>query len=197
MNRSIIVTALLLSLLPKIALAHDGAHSLLFTEGFFYGFLHPMQGFDHLLAMICVGILSSQLGGKAIWQVPALFVAILALGGVLGILGVTLPLVEWVIALSVVALGLAIVAEKQLPLAVTLLLVGFFALFHGHAHGEEIPALAQPLQYTIGFMGASTLMHLAGVLIGEWMTRSQQRAFMLRLGGLGVLTAGVVLIIGF
>lgn len=181
----------------NVAFAHDGSHSLLFNEGFFYGFLHPVQGFDHLLAMICVGIISAQLGGKAIWQVPTAFVAMLALGGVLGIMGIALPFVEWVIALSVVTLGMAIVAEKRLPMLATMMLIGIFALFHGHAHGEEIPTLAQPLHYTIGFLCASTLMHILGVLIGDMMTRDRQRALILRLSGVGVLTAGIALIVGF
>ncbi len=188
---------LALTLIPKVAFAHDGPHSLLFSEGFFYGFMHPILGIDHLLAMLCVGVISSQLGGKAIWQVPATFVIVMAVGGALGILGIGLPAVETAIALSVLALGAAIVAGKQFPLPATLVLVAGFALFHGHAHGEEMPSLVEPLQYAVGFMTATTIVHLLGVGIGEVMTKGPRQTAVLRLAGAGVLTMGIALLAGF
>lgn len=144
--------------------------------GFASGFLHPILGFDHFLAMVAVGLLSVQIGGRAIVTVPAAFVAFLAAGGGLGLAGIPLPAVEGAIALSVLALGLAIALSLALPLAAAMLAVGFFALFHGHAHGAEIPALAEPLAYVAGFVLASAALHLAGVGLGFLAGRPQARA---------------------
>ena len=137
------------------------------SEGFLSGFAHPLFGLDHLLAMVAVGLLSVQIGGRAIWTVPAAFVAVIGVGGGLGLTGVPLPQVEGVIALSVVALGLAVAAERAWPTPLAMVFVAVFALFHGHAHGEEIPRLASPGAYVSGFMIATALLHLTGVGIGE------------------------------
>lgn len=141
-------------------------------DGFLSGLLHPILGFDHLLAMVAVGLLSVQLGGRAVWTVPAAFVALLAFGGGLGLAEIGLPQVEGAIALSVLALGLAIAMTASMPMIVAMLFVGFFAIFHGHAHGQEIPNLAEPWKYVIGFMLASAALHLAGVAIG-FIARSE------------------------
>ncbi|NJO37792.1 MAG: HupE/UreJ family protein, partial [Rhizobiales bacterium] len=136
------------------------------TGGFASGFLHPILGFDHLLAMIAVGLLSVQIGGRAIWTVPLAFVLFLGFGGALGLVGMPLPEVEGAISISVLALGLAIAFQTRLPLWLAMAFVGFFAIFHGHAHGEEIPTLADPWTYVAGFMLASALLHLTGVGLG-------------------------------
>lgn len=183
-------------LLPKLALAHDGPHTPSSIDGFLYGFFHPILGFDHLLAMICVGVLSAQLGGRAIWQVPAAFVATLALGSFLSLLAIPLPGVELAIAFSVLALGGAVLADKQLPLAVTLLIISLFGLFHGHAHGAEIPSQVQPLHFVGGFSLASTLIHLLGVWLGGVMTRGKRRVFVLRAAGALVVLIGVTFLAG-
>ncbi len=135
-------------------------------DGFLSGLLHPILGFDHLMAMVAVGLLSVQLGGRAVWTVPAAFVIFLGIGGGLGLAGIPLPQVEGAIALSVLALGLAIALKANMPVVIAMLFVGFFAIFHGHAHGEEIPKLAEPTQYVAGFMIASAALHLFGVLLG-------------------------------
>lgn len=145
-------------------------------DGFMSGFVHPILGFDHLLAMVAVGLLSVQIGGRAIWTVPAAFVLFLGIGGAIGLAGQPLPEIEGAISLSVLALGLAIAAQTSLPVVVAMLFVGFFAIFHGHAHGTEIPQLAQPGLYVAGFMLASALLHLAGVFLGLLGSRPALRA---------------------
>ena len=134
--------------------------------GLMSGLMHPVLGFDHLLAMVAVGLLSVQIGGRAVWSVPAAFVLVMAAGGLLGMHGVALPEVEGGIALSVFALGLVIAVGAVPPVWLAMLFVGFFALFHGHAHGAEIPRLADPAAYVGGFMLATAALHLTGVGIG-------------------------------
>lgn len=161
------------------------------SGGFASGFSHPLLGFDHLVAMVAVGLLSVQIGGKAIWTVPASFVVVMGLGGGLGLAGVPLPQVEGGIALSVFALGLAIAAERAWPTWLAMLFVAFFAVFHGHAHGEEIPSLADPWAYVGGFMLATAFLHLVGVGIGELcrIARAPQR--LRALVGAGVAGVGL------
>ncbi|HEU0221379.1 MAG TPA: HupE/UreJ family protein, partial [Paracoccaceae bacterium] len=152
-----------LPLLAVLLAGSPAAAQHLGEGGFASGFSHPILGFDHLLAMVAVGLLSVQLGGRAVWTVPAAFVAFLGLGGAIGLTGAPLPQVEGVIALSVLALGLAIALSLSLPIGIAMAAVGFFAIFHGHAHGAEIPALAEPWSFVAGFMLASALLHLTGV----------------------------------
>jgi urease accessory protein len=159
--------------------------------GFMAGALHPVLGFDHLLAMVAVGLLSVQLGGRAIWTVPATFVVFLVVGGALGLLGLPLVEVEGAIAISVLALGLAIAARARLPVPAAMALVGFFAVFHGHAHGAEIPRLAEPAAYVAGFALASAALHLTGVTIGLLGRRTQFRALL----GAGVAGIGLHMVL--
>ncbi len=154
--------------------------------GFLSGFLHPIFGFDHLLAMVAVGLLSVQIGGRAIWTVPATFVAALGLGGALGVFGVALPQVEGAIALSVFALGLVIALHGPLLTPIAMAFVAFFAMFHGHAHGVEMPRLDAPEFYFLGFMAASALLHLTGVGLGFLQRRKDARALL----GAGVCGVG-------
>ncbi|MEM1275602.1 MAG: HupE/UreJ family protein [Pseudomonadota bacterium] len=144
--------------------------------GFLSGLLHPLLGFDHLLAMLAVGLLSVQIGGRAVWSVPLAFLVFLAAGGGLGLLGVPLPQVEGAIALSVFGLGLAIALNATIAVTLAMLMVGFFAIFHGHAHGMEIPSLAEPALYVGGFLTASAVLHLAGVALGVLQRHEVARA---------------------
>lgn len=153
---------------PTLALAHVGAGD---AHGFAHGFTHPLTGMDHVLAMVTVGILAWQLGGRAIWTVPAAFVSVMALGGALGVMGIEIPFVELGIALSVVVLGAAVALRVQAPLALAVGLVGFFAIFHGYAHGAEIPENAGGLGYGLGFMIGTTLLHVAGLGLGLAIAR--------------------------
>jgi urease accessory protein len=160
--------------------------------GFAQGFAHPLGGLDHLLAMVAVGLWAAQLGGRALWAVPASFVAMMLLGAVVGWTGVPVPGVESAIALSLLALGLAVTTATRLPVALGAALVGAFALFHGHAHGSELPAAASVLAYGGGFIAATALLHGAGLALG--LATQARFAWALRLGGAGVAAAGVLLI---
>lgn len=169
---------------------HGGAH------GFVAGFMHPVGGLDHVLAMVAVGLFAAHLGGRDLWAVPAAFVALMAAGGALGMNGVSVPFVETGIALSVVTFGLALAFDLALPVGLAAGLVGFFAVFHGHAHGAEMPADASGASYAAGFMIATALLHAAGVAIGVGAGRlASQRA--IRIGGAAMAAAGVGLLAGW
>jgi urease accessory protein len=160
--------------------------------GFAQGFLHPFGGIDHLLAMVAVGLWAAQRGGRALWAVPAAFVAMMAVGGVAGASGVTLPLVELGIAVSLVVLGAAVAFSIRLPIAAAAALVGLFALFHGHAHGAELPETASALAYGLGFVAATASLHGLGVAIGVLLKRDAGKLFV-RVGGAGIAATGLLL----
>ena len=156
--------AVLFSLVPLTsALAHTGAGVAVGLES---GFLHPITGLDHLVAMVAVGLWGAQLGNPAIWVLPITFPLVMAFGGLLGLSGVALPLTEPVVAVSGIALGLLIALYVRAPLWIAAVLVGIFAIFHGYAHGRELPAAANPIAYAVGFVTATGLLHLCGILIG-------------------------------
>jgi urease accessory protein len=134
--------------------------------GFLAGFLHPISGLDHVLAMVAVGIWGAQLGSPAIWVLPVTFPVVMALGGMLGILGVPLPGVEAGIAVSGVLLGIAILGEIRPPLWLAAVIVGAFAIFHGYAHGAELPPGSNGLLYSLGFVIATGALHACGIAIG-------------------------------
>lgn len=164
------------------------------------GFIHPFLGFDHMLAMLAVGLLSAKMGGRAIWTVPAAFVMVMAFGGILGILHIPLPAVEYAISASVIALGIGLLIKRNLSEGIAIILVAIFALFHGHAHGEEIPRLKQTVLYVaafvIGFMSATAGLHVIGALFGTMALRTKRSAWVLRFGGLVMAALGVALIFG-
>ena len=178
----------ILLLWPTIAYAH-----LLGDEagGFVSGFKHPISGLDHVVAMVSVGLWGAQLGAPAIWLLPVAFPMVMAFGGMLGLMGVPLPGTEIGIALSAIGLGGAVATEAQPPLWIAALLVGFFAIFHGHAHGTELPADENGVLYSIGFVVATGLLHLTGVGIGL-IHRWKPGQLILRTGGVGVTIAGAV-----
>jgi urease accessory protein len=134
--------------------------------GFLSGFEHPISGMDHILAMVSVGLWGAQLGAPAIWLLPVTFPIVMAFGGFLGLIGIPLPGVEVGIALSALLLGAAVMAEWRAPLFAAAALVGVFAIFHGHAHGAELPPGDSGLLYSIGFVVATGLLHLVGIGIG-------------------------------
>jgi len=149
--------------LTGTALAHPGHGD---ATGFTHGFMHPLGGLDHVLAMVAVGLFAAHLGGRALWLVPAAFVAVMAAGGALGIAGIAVPFVETGIALSVVVLGLAVALRVSVPLLAAMALVGLFAIFHGYAHGAEMPVDASGAGYAAGFLAATALLHGIGIAIG-------------------------------
>jgi urease accessory protein len=130
------------------------------------GLAHPVTGIDHILAMIAVGVMAAQLGGRALWLVPLGFVVVMAVAGGVAMAGLQLPLAEVGIALSVIVLGLAITLPRTLPALAATALVGFFGVFHGHVHGTEMPAAASALAYVTGFVGATVLLQATGVSLG-------------------------------
>jgi len=176
---------------PSSAFAHYGAGG----SGFSTGFFHPVLGPDHLLAMISVGIISAQMGGKAVWAVPATFVSVMAVGGSLGAVGAPLPLVEYGIVISVIALGAAIASGKKMPPNITYGFVGLFAIFHGYAHGMEMPIISDPLLYAAGFMLSTACLHLIGVAIGFAAVYTRAGAFALRNCGVAICAFGFYLIL--
>lgn len=161
------------------------------ADGFMSGFLHPFTGLDHLLAMLAVGLWGAQLGAPAVWLLPVTFPLIMALGGMLGLMGIALPLVEIGVAASAVALGVCVLAEARPPLWAAAVLVGFFGVFHGNAHGTELPEGASGLMYSIGFVIATGSIHMAGVGIGL-VHRWQAGRYALRAAGAAVCAAGVL-----
>lgn len=158
--------------------------------GFAAGFGHPLLGFDHLLAMVAVGLWAGQLGGRAAWLVPAAFVGALAAGAGMALAGAALPAVEPAILASVLALGLLVAFAVRLPAGVAMALVAAFALCHGHAHGAEMPAAASPLLYGLGFVLATVLLHAAGLALGRAATRLVLPA-LARAAGAAVAAAGL------
>jgi urease accessory protein len=144
------------------AFAHTGDG----IGGFASGFFHPVFGPDHVVAMVAVGLWGVFLGMPAIWMLPVIFPLVMAFGGALGILGVPLPSVETGIALSGVVLGLCVAFAARPPLWVAGIVVGLFAVFHGHAHGAEMPEASDPVAYALGFVVATGLLHLCGIAFG-------------------------------
>ena len=193
MKRAISILAAASVLTPVAALAHTGAGD---THGVLHGFMHPVTGLDHVLAMIAVGVLAALLGGRAIWLVPTSFVAMAAVGGALGVQGVPVPFVEFGISASVILLGLAIALPAKLPLGWTAGLVGLFGLYHGYAHGAEMPADASGFAYGVGFLAATVLLHIAGIGLGIGIAHLASRSAtrFAQAGGTAIALAGVVLL---
>lgn len=140
--------------------------------GFGAGFLHPFLGLDHLLAMLAVGLWAAQLGGRALWCVPLASMAAMVFGAMLALGGVILPAVEAGVAASVLILGLLITVSGRLPVLASMLLVGAFAVFHGHAHGTELPPAVSQELYGIGFLLATGMLHTTGLALGMLCRRS-------------------------
>ena len=191
-----VLAAAWLALLPALAMAHE--NQVIRLGSFWGGFLHPVLGLDHFLAMVSVGIVSSMVGGRAIFTVPGLFVVMMAVGGVAGRfdLGLGSTAIETGIALSVVLLGAAMAADRKLPVRGVMGAVVFFGFFHGYAHGVEIPDIAGPAVYAGGFLLGTALIHLLGVLVGEIARRYGSGRVVLRSLGAGFVAIGVLFLGG-
>lgn len=150
-------------LVPEFASAHESGGE---AEGLIAGFLHPISGFDHVLAMVAVGLWGAQLRSPAVWILPVVFPLIMAVGGFLGLIGIPIPGVEIGIAASAIVLGALVATEARPPLWLAVTLVGIFAIFHGHAHGTELPEGDNAALYSIGFVISTGLLHGVGILIG-------------------------------
>jgi urease accessory protein len=171
--------------------AHAG-HGV--ADGFISGLVHPLLGWDHLVAMVAVGLWGAFLRAPAIWLLPVIFPLIMAFGGALGVVGFPMPAVETGIALSGVILGLLIAFAIRMPVIAAALIVGVFAIFHGHAHGAELPDAANPFAYAVGFVTATGLLHLAGIAFGT-LIRWPAGTWVVRAGGLVVSAVGAVFLI--
>ena len=174
-----------ISLVPETASAHVESGML---GGFRSGFTHPIIGIDHLLAMLAVGIWGAQMGGRNVWTLPVTFPLIMAAGGILGMSGFALSHVELGIALSVLVLGLAIALAWKAPEWAALLLIAVFAVFHGYAHGVELPNSVDPASYAIGFVVATGLIHVVGIGVGLLIERPWKGQLSQALGGAIALT---------
>lgn len=188
-----LILALLLALIPTAAFAHTGVGD---TAGFIHGFEHPIGGIDHVLAMVAVGVFAFVLGGRALWLVPLAFVGMMAVGFLLGIAGTEVPFVELGIALSSVVIGGTAALGRPMPVILAMAIVGVFAIFHGHAHGAEMPTDTSGLMYALGFLVATALLHIAGILAAMGVARlvgkygrpvAQVAGGAFALGGIGVL----------
>ena len=155
--------AMILLMFAGVASAHEGAG---ITGGFTSGFIHPVLGWDHVAAMVAVGLWGVFLGSPAIWILPVVFPLVMAFGGALGVIGVPIPAVETGIAASAIVLGAMVAFAARPPIWVAAVIVGVFAVFHGHAHGTELPGAANPLAYSLGFVIATGLLHLSGIAFG-------------------------------
>lgn len=189
---SLVLAAMLI--LPPLApaLAHTGTGV---AAGLESGFMHPITGLDHLVAMVAVGLWGAQLGNPAIWILPITFPLVMALGGLLGVAGIDVPLPEIMIALSGIALGVVVALQARPPLWAAALLVGVFAIFHGYAHGKELPEAADPLAYGVGFVVATGLLHLCGIVIGL-LVRWPAGAWAVRAGGAAICCVGAYFLLG-
>jgi urease accessory protein len=184
-RRSFLIFLILLS--PLTAFAHKRGGEVI---GFASGFLHPISGLDHILAMVAVGMWGAQLGAPAMWVLPVVFPMVMALGGMMGLMGIKLPGIELCIAMSALALGFAVCREARPKLWIAAIIVSVFAIAHGHAHGTELPMGASGVLYSIGFVIATGLLHALGIGIGL-VHRWPAGRIALRVAGAVVAMGGV------
>lgn len=190
--RTFLISFIALFVVSTSAFAHTGEG---LTEGFVSGLTHPIFGWDHVVAMVAVGLWGAVLGRPAIWILPIVFPLVMAFGAALGVAGIPVPFIETGIALSGVVLGLLIVFLIKTPLVVAAVLVGLFAIFHGHAHGTELPEAANPIAYAVGFVIATGLLHLFGILFGTLMA-SEVGKWVVRAGGAIIALVGATFLVG-
>lgn len=178
-------------LMPGLVLAHPQGHVA--TDAW-AGFIHPLTGIDHALAMIAVGLWAVQLGRAAIWILPSIFPLAMIGGALLARMGLPLPAIESMLALSVMSFGVAVAFGVRLPLMASALLVALFAVFHGYAHYSEAPIMAVEIGYGAGFIAATVLLHLIGVAGGALVARASLRTSILRWGGAVIASTGACLL---
>lgn len=165
------------------------------AQGFLAGVLHPLSGFDHMLAMVAVGIWGATLGRPLVVILPMVFPLLMVVGGILGITAVPLPYVEIGIALSVIVLGLSIALAWKAPVAVALVIVASFGVFHGYAHGAELPSAAAPAAYVAGFVVCTGTLHLTGIALGMVKNLPKGSQF-LRICGVAISAVGAWILMG-
>jgi urease accessory protein len=182
---TVLVVNVLIWCWPDIAMAHVESGQ---TGGFLDGVDHPISGLDHVLAMVAVGLWGAQLGLPAVWLLPIAFPMMMAFGGMLGLMGVPVPGIEIGIAVSGIVLGAMVLGEVKTPVAAAIVMVGIFAIFHGHAHGTELPPGQNAMLYSLGFVVSTGTLHAAGIGLGlghQW-----------KVGRVLLRAAGAVVMIG-
>ena len=195
MKRAAVTTfAIFFIFAPAAALAHPGHDG---AGGLVNGFFHPVTGIDHVLAMIAVGVLAAQYGGRALWLVPMSFLVAMAAAGAVGMAGIPVQIVEAGIGLSVVVLGLMIAFQINPPTLVAMMVVGFFALFHGYAHGSEMPNGLAGLSFAAGFLVATALLLGAGVGLGLLLQRRTLSRRLIQAGGGAMALVGIAVLTNF
>ena len=183
----------LVVLVPSTASAHTETGAI---GGFISGFSHPLTGLDHMVAMVAVGLWGAFLGGRAMWMLPVVFPVVMAFGGALGVVGVPFPAIETGIAISGVVLGFMVAFAVKPPLWVAAVIVGLFGMFHGHAHGTELPETANALAYSVGFVISTGLLHLSGIALGL-LVRWPWGRIAVRAGGLAIAAVGLGFLFNF
>jgi urease accessory protein len=180
---------------PTAAFAHAGVGA---SHDLALGFMHPIGGIDHVLAMVAVGVVAAQLGGRALWAVPLSFVATMTIAAVVGMVGLSLPGLEAATALSLVMLGAVISRRVKLPVVLAAAMVAAFALFHGYSHGLEMGDARSGVVFGVGFVSATALLHLTGIGLGLTVARMASRSGdrLAQAGGGALALAGVVLLAG-
>jgi urease accessory protein len=184
--------AIILVMFAGVLNAHEGSGN---SGGFISGFVHPINGWDHVVAMVAVGLWGAFLGAPALWLLPLVFPLVMALGGALGVVGVPVPAVEAGIALSAIVLGGMVAFALRPPMAITAIIVGAFAIFHGHAHGTELPNAANPFAYSVGFVVATGLLHLTGIAFGS-AVRWPVGKIAVQMGGGAIALVGLAFLTG-
>jgi|SRR3954447_6216267 urease accessory protein len=186
-RRLVAPLVLLASVSP--AFAHTGHDA----SSFVHGFAHPLGGLDHVLAMVAVGLYATMLGGRALWFVPGAFLGAMAIGGAMGLAGYALPYTEVGIAVSVIVLGIALAFRINVPSLAAMALAGLFAIFHGHAHGTEMPQTISGIEYAAGFLVATALLHALGMTLSIITARSRWR--LVQASGAAIAVAGIALLV--
>ena len=186
MRLMFLFAALLLA--AQTAYAHEASGV---AGGFASGFMHPILGWDHVAAMVAVGLWGAFLGKPAIWILPVVFPLVMAFGGALGVAGIPLPGVEIGIAISALVLGSMVLFAARPPLWLAAVVVGAFAIFHGHAHGTELPHAVSPLAYSLGFVLSTGMLHMCGIAFGL-LARWKAGVLIVRAGGGVIALAGVL-----
>jgi urease accessory protein len=187
----VIVLLLTTLMVPSLTHAHSGAGE---TSRLLQGIGHPLSGLDHICAMVAVGLWAAQMGGRSIWAIPLTFINVMALGGILAMMGINLPLVETGIVISLLTLGVLIAASLRLPLVASVIIVGLFATFHGLAHGAEMPETASALAYAAGFIIATAFLHGCGVGLGVAIQRLASPKIV-RYAGTAIVLCGAYLLL--
>lgn len=192
-NFNIKFPLLVLVLLPGLAYAHVGVEHV---SGWLAGIQHPFSGLDHLCAMVAVGLWARQTGGRTLWALPLTFVSVMALGGVLGMMAISLPFIEGGILLSLLILGFLVAFSIQLPLIASAAIVGMFALFHGYAHGAEMPHSISGLVYALGFMLATLILHVMGIAAASGLVKIGRPQWLRLTGALITMFGGTLYFVG-